>query len=113
MLEHQIISNLTNPICCFAAIFLVRNKESVPSPEEPDQSTGSLQIEVGAQQFEWLTKNCEFLGITKQELVANALEEWICRNRSSLLPLDPSAVVQKALDEFMRRHHDEFLSAGE
>jgi hypothetical protein len=102
-----------HPFCCFGAISLVRNKESVPSPEEPDRSTGSLQIEVSSQQFEWLTRQCEFLNISKQELVADALEEWICRNRSTLLPVDPSVIIQKALAEFIERHRDEFLSDDE
>ena len=91
----------------------MRKKESRPSPEEPDQSAGSLEIVVSSLQFEWLTKQCEFLGITKQQLVVDAMEEWVCRNRLVILPLDPSATIQAALDQFMRRHRDEFLSAAD
>jgi hypothetical protein len=102
-----------NPFGGSLAILLVRKNESGPSPEEPNQSAGSLQIEVSSWQFDWLTKQCEFLNIAKQQLVADALEEWLCRHRNLLLPVDPSALVQKALDEFMRRHRDEFLPVPE
>jgi hypothetical protein len=64
-------------------------------------------------QFEWLTKQCEFLRITKEQLVVDAVEEWLCRNRVVLLPLDPSATIRAALDQFMQRHRDEFLSAAD
>ena len=60
-------------------------------------------------QFQWLTKQCEFLGVTKQELIADVLEEWIGRNRVLSPRIAPSAMVRWALDEFMQRHQDEFL----
>jgi len=79
------------------------------SPEDPDQSA-EVQIVLSPVQFQWLTKQCEFLGVTKQELIADVLEEWIGRNRVLSLPrIDPSAMVRWALDEFMRRHQEEFL----
>ena len=60
---------------------------------------------VGAAQ-----RQCEFLGVTKQELIADVLEEWVCRNRSIPLPrTDASAIVYWALDDIMRRHRNEFL----
>ena len=98
------------PIHRSGAISSVRNKETGPSPEEPDQSLGSLRIVVSSLHFEWLTTQCSFLGITKQQLVADALEEWICRNETMKLPVDPSDMVQRALNEFIYRHRDEFLS---
>ena len=79
------------PIHRSGAISSVRNKETGPSPEEPDQSLGSLRIVVSSLHFEWLTTQCSFLGITKQQLVADALEEWICRNETMKLPVDQSA----------------------
>jgi hypothetical protein len=88
----------------------VRKKESGSSPEEPGQSGGALRIEITSQQFEWLTKQCQFLGIAKQQLVSDALEEWVCRNRTTELMRNPSATARKALAEFMWKHRDEFLS---
>jgi hypothetical protein len=103
-----------NPNHGSAAIWCVRNEEWQPSsPEEPDRSGGELRIVVSSLQFEWLTKQCKYLGITKQQLVSEAFGEWMCRNRTVVLPRDPSAMVQKALKEFMRRHQDEFLSAAD
>jgi hypothetical protein len=90
----------------------VQKGEPWPSPEEPEESAGSNLILVSALHFEWLTKQCEFLGISKQELVTKVLEEWICRHRTVALPPDPSAMVRRALDEFMQRHRDEFLSVN-
>jgi hypothetical protein len=88
----------------------VRNKESGSSPDEPERSGGGLRIEVSSKQFEWLTKQCEFLGITKQQLVSDAVEEWVWRNRTTDVFRNPSATAQSALNEFMERHRDEFLS---
>jgi hypothetical protein len=86
----------------------VRKENTGRSPEEPDQSA-DVQIVLSPAQFHWVTKQCEFLGVTKQELIAGVLEEWIGRNRLSLPRIAPSAMVSWALDEFMRRHQDEFL----
>jgi hypothetical protein len=88
----------------------VRKKESGSSPDEPERSGGALRIEVSSKQFEWLTKQCEFLGITKQQLVSDVVEEWVWRNRSAESFRDPSATAQRALNEFMQKHRDEFLS---
>jgi hypothetical protein len=91
----------------------VRKKDSGPPPEEPDQSADSFRIEVSSMQFEWLTKQCEFLGISKQQLVSQVLDEWIWRNRGVTFTTDLSATVKRALDEFMQRHEAEFLSVDD
>jgi hypothetical protein len=88
-------------------------KQESGSSEEPEQSGGALRIEISPHQFAWLTKQCQFLGISKQQLVADAVEEWVCRNRTSDLLRDPSATAQMALDEFMQKHRDEFLPADD
>jgi hypothetical protein len=87
----------------------VQKKESRSSPEEPEHSGGALRIEISQRQFQWLTKQCDFLGISKQQLVSDALEEWVWRNPTTQLLTDPSATAQKALDEFIQKHCDEFL----
>jgi hypothetical protein len=98
-----------NPNRYSAAIKGVRKEDTGQSPEEPDQSA-EVQIVLSPVQFQWLTKQCEFLGVTKQELIADVLEEWIGRNRVLSFPrIAPSAMVRWALDEFMRRHQNEFL----
>jgi hypothetical protein len=95
------------PASHFVAIYYVQN-ENQP-PEEPDSSFEAIQIELSPVQFRWLTRQCEFLGVTKQALVVDALQEWICRNRSKQLRTNPTAIVYWALDDFMRRHRNEFL----
>jgi hypothetical protein len=89
----------------------VGKNDSEPLPERPDQSGRTLRVVVSATQYDWLAKQCEFMGIPKEQLVVDAMEEWLCRNREVIFPADLSRSVQKALDEFMDRHRDEFLPA--
>jgi hypothetical protein len=79
------------------------------SPEDPHGGGQSLEILVSALQFQWLNRQCDFLSITKQQLVADALEEWLCRNHPFAVFQNPSAAIRSAIDEFMRRHAAEFL----
>jgi hypothetical protein len=89
----------------------VWNNDSEPVPEQPDQSGRTLRVVVSATQFEWLGKQCEFMGIPKEQLVVDAMEEWISRNREVVTSADLSRTVQRALDEFINRHREEFLPA--
>jgi hypothetical protein len=89
----------------------VRTNDSEPVPERPDQSGRTLRVVVSATQYDWLVKQCEFMGIPKEQLVVDAMEEWLCRNPEVVMPVDLSATVQRALGEFIDRHHDEFLPA--
>jgi hypothetical protein len=91
-------------------IYSVRKNDSEPFPEGPDPSARTLRVVVSATQFDWLAKQCGFLAIPKEQLVVDAMEEWMCRNREASIPADPSGMVRRALDEFMNRHRDEFLS---
>ena len=87
------------------------NNDSAPFPEQPDQSGRTLRVVVSAIQFDWLARQCEFMGIPKEQLVVDAMEEWISRNREAVIAADLSGTVQTALDEFINRHRDEFLPA--
>jgi hypothetical protein len=108
-LRLHFASDSLNPDRYSVAIKCVRKEDSERSPDEPDQFA-EVQIVVSPVHFQWLTKQSEFLGVTKQELIAGVLEEWIRRNRSVRIPLlEASAMVRWALDEFMQRHRDEFL----
>jgi hypothetical protein len=89
----------------------VWKNDSAPFPEQPDQSGRTLRVMVSATQFDWLAKQCEFMGIPKEQLVVDAMEEWISRNREAVISADLSRTVQTALDEFINRHRDEFLPA--
>jgi hypothetical protein len=98
-----------NPDGLSVAINCVGKENTGQSPDEPNQSA-EVQIVVSPVHFQWLTKQSEFLGVTKQEVIADVLEEWICRNRTVSFPrLEASVMVRWALDEFMKRHRDEFL----
>jgi hypothetical protein len=87
----------------------VQKNEEEWTPEEPDGAGESLQISVSSLQFKWLTRQCEFLSITKQQLIMNALEEWLCRNHPYDALQNPSVAVRLAIDEFISRHGAEFL----
>ena len=60
-----------------------------------------------------MSKQCEVLGTSKQELVAGALEEWLQRNSTTLSGLGATAVVEMALSDFIFRHRDEFISVDD
>ena len=87
------------------------NNDSAPFSEQPNQSGRTLRVVVSAIQFDWLAKQCEFMRIPKEQLVVEAMEEWISRNREAVIAGDLSGTVQTALDEFINRHRDEFLPA--
>jgi hypothetical protein len=100
-----------NPLCGRGAIYPVRENDSEPVPEQPDESGHTRRVSVSATQFDWLAKQCAFMRIPKEQLVVDAMEEWVCRNRDAVISDDLSRTAQRALDEFMNRHRDEFLSA--
>jgi hypothetical protein len=100
-----------NPDWGSFAIYWVRKNDSEPFPEEPEKSAPTLRVVVSAIQYDWLVKQCEFMAIPKEQLVVDAMQEWIFRHRDVPIPSDPSRTVQRALDEFMVRHRDEFLPA--
>jgi hypothetical protein len=89
----------------------VRKNESEPAPEQPDQFGHTLRVVVSPTQFDWLAKQCDFMGIAKEQLVVDAMEEWVSRNGEAVVYPDLSRAVQIALDDFMNRHRDEFLLA--
>ena len=75
---------------------------------------GSFQILVKPEHFAWLSKQCEVLGTSKQELIANALQEWLPHHgQRTLLQLNDSSVIEMALADFMRRHRCEFIPVDE
>jgi hypothetical protein len=98
-----------NPGWFSAANYLVHKDWPEQSPEDPERFSDSVEVLLSAKQFEWLTKQCEFLCIPKQQLVGDAMEEWFCRYQMRVTPSDVSATVRAALDEFIRRHGEEFL----
>ena len=108
-LRLHFASDSLNPDSLSVAINCVGKENTGLPPDEPNQSA-EVQIVVSPVHFEWLTKQSEFLGVTKQEVIADVLEEWICRNRTvSFARLEASVMVCWALDEFMKRHREEFL----
>jgi len=75
---------------------------------------GSFYILVKPEHFLWLSKQCEVLGTSKQELVANVLQEWLPRNLAcGISELGASAVVEMALSDFILRHGSEFIPVDE
>ena len=88
----------------------MRKENSGQSPEDANRSDNFVQLVVSPLQFQWLTRQSEFLRVAKGELVTASLEEWIWRNRKTpFTPADLPAVTWLALDEFMQRHRTEFL----
>ncbi len=103
------ISDEKEPVFYFAAIFCVKTNGEDWSPEDPEGRGQPLEILVSSIQFQWLTRQSDYLGVSKQQLVSEALEEWLCRNHPLAVIQDPAVAVRSAIDEFMRRHEAEFL----
>ena len=70
----------------------------------------SFQIAVEPSHFAWLSKQCETLDTSKEELIDSALQEWLPRNYAMLSVLGASAVVEMALSDSILRHRDEFIT---
>ena len=73
----------------------------------------SPQIPVKPEHFAWLSKQCEVLGTSKQELIANALQEWVPRHSLMLSALSAAALVEMALSDFIFRHREEFITVDD
>jgi hypothetical protein len=72
------------------------------------------QILVKPEHFAWLSKQCEILGTSKEEMVANVLQEWLPHHReSALLNLNNSSMIEMALADFILRHRSEFIPVDE
>jgi hypothetical protein len=68
------------------------------------------QIVINAEHFAWLSKQCEVLGTSKQQMIANVLQEWLPHHpQSAVLNLSNSSMVEMALDDFILRHRNEFI----
>jgi hypothetical protein len=68
------------------------------------------QIVINAEHFAWLSKQCEVLGTSKQQIIANVLQEWLPHHpQSAVLSLSNSSMVEMALDDFILRHRNEFI----
>jgi hypothetical protein len=84
------------------------------SGDQPPEFGNSFQILVKREHFAWLSKQCEILGTSKQEMIANVLQEWLPRNSASAVSeLGASAVVAMALSDFILRHRSEFIPPDE
>jgi hypothetical protein len=68
-----------------------------------------VQIVLKPSHFAWLSKQCETLDTSKEELIECALQEWLPRNHAMLSVLGASAVVEMALSDFILRHREEFI----
>jgi hypothetical protein len=72
------------------------------------------QIHINAEHFAWLSKQCEILGTSRQEMIANVLQEWLPHHRqTAVLSLNNSRMVEMALAEFIVRHRSEFIPLEE
>jgi hypothetical protein len=95
------------------AIRKERNKRTKSvHPDEPYRYLelgNSFQIAVKPSHFAWLSKQCEVLETSKEELIDSALQEWLPRNHPMLSVLEASAVVEMALSDFILRHREEFI----
>jgi hypothetical protein len=74
------------------------------------EPTVPFQILVTEEHFAWLSAQCEEMDVPKEDLILNALREWVNQpGREKVPDVGFSWLVFVALEDFIRRHHSKFL----
>lgn len=75
--------------------------------DQAAENQNTIQIRLNAEHFVWLSRQCEALGVNKQEMIAKALEEWLPRHSSiKLSKWNISVITRLALSDFILRHQE-------
>ena len=71
---------------------------------------GPFKIFLTERHFKWLCVQCDEMGVPKEDLIFNALAEWVYQpGRTEITDTSFSQLVFVALEDFIRRHRSEFL----
>ncbi|MBV8214509.1 MAG: hypothetical protein JOZ08_14950 [Verrucomicrobia bacterium] len=81
------------------------------SPNHPDDSQEFFIGEnLSSYQAEWLWTQSEALGQTGGQMLEAILKEWLFDHpQETMLKLDQGGIARRAMNEFIVRHHKEFL----
>lgn len=92
-----------------------RNEERAPfSGEGVDEIPPSIQAKLSSYQVRWLNRQCDELKYKKGKVLAKVFDEWLVRHSDLMIQAGNfDDLVSAALDEFINRHRDEFLSVDQ
>lgn len=85
-----------------------------PSSSYPEdqlnQIASYIRLKLTDFQRQWLATQGEALGISNEQIMNDVLAEWLIRHRD--VARNGSSLgdfIQEALEDFIARHHEEFL----
>jgi hypothetical protein len=88
------------------------NPDSAESPSEDQlrKIATYMRQRLTASQRLWLTTQSEALDTSSEQIMSDVLSEWFVRHREAVVSGGTlEDFLQEALEEFISRHHKEFL----
>jgi hypothetical protein len=90
------------------------SEPSKPSPEEQfnhlNQIASLIRSKLTDFQRQWLATQGEALSTSSERIMNDVLTEWLARHRDATRNSGSVGdILQEALDDFISRHHSEFL----
>ena len=85
-----------------------------PSDRSPNLSNDSAESFIGENlsiyQAQWLKNQCRPLGQTRAQILEAILKEWLLDHPHEVWEkLESGEVARRAMNDFILRHHEEFL----
>ncbi len=89
---------------------MIKNHQESHGDNDPNQVDPWVQSQLSAYHVLWLDKQGGVLN--KTELLKYALAEWVVRHPNDWCELtNVGGAIRSALDEFIARHKEEFITA--
>src|ERR1700719_594031 len=83
---------------------------SASSPEDLNQIASFIRSKLTDFQRQWLATQGEALNISSEQIMSDVLAEWLTRHRDATRNSNfIGDFLQQALEDFILRHHEEFL----
>jgi archaellum biogenesis protein FlaJ (TadC family) len=83
---------------------------SASSPEDLNQIASFIRSKLTDFQRQWLATQGEALNISSEQIMSDVLAEWLTRHRDATRKGNSIGdFLQEALEDFISRHHEEFL----
>jgi hypothetical protein len=88
------------------------NPDSAESPSEEQlrKIASYMRQRLTDSQYRWIAMQSEALNISSEQIMSDVLSEWFVRHREAANNGGTLGdFLQEALEEFISRHHQEFL----
>ena len=81
-----------------------------PSEDQLRKISSYMRQRLSASQRQWLATQSEALNISSEQVMSDVLSEWFVRHREAASNGGSLGdFLEEALEEFISRHHEEFL----